>query len=499
MNAAAFTDALRRHVAARAALVQVVTWEEARVEAMLRDVARRTFSQPVPLFTWSATDGLRGEEGPVDGTDDLLDALQHAIDRTGPALYAFRDVHAWLDDPRVVRKLRDVFQALKGQFRTVFLIQPRLLVPQDLMKEIVVEQAPLPDEEELARLFDQVRAQFSRVEVRLSDDERLDVARTALGLTADQARTAFTRMFLGRKVVDQEALDALQEEKRQYVRKSGLLEYVPPRVRLEDLGGLANLKTWLRQRERFFTEEAQRFGITAPKGLLLTGISGCGKSICVQAISAAWRLPMVRLDMNRVYAGVLGTPEETLEAAIRTAEEISPCVLWIDEIETALVGSDEKANNLSARLFSNFLTWMQEKSKDVFVAATANSIDRLPPELLRKGRFDEIFFVDLPVEAERAEIFAVHLRKRGQDVSQFDLVQLAKATRGFNGAEIEQVVVNGLFMAFEEGRPLTPRDLYVVLGRVVPLSTTMSEQIKEIKRWADTRAVKASPAARGAT
>jgi SpoVK/Ycf46/Vps4 family AAA+-type ATPase len=206
---------------------------------------------------------------------------------------------------------------------------------------------------------------------------------------------------------------------------------------------------------------------------------------------------MVRMDMNRVYAGVLGTPEETLEAAIHTAEEISPCVLWIDEIETAVVGAEE-ANNLAQRLFSNFLTWMQEKPKEVFVAATANAIDRLPPELLRKGRFDEIFFVDLPVEAERAEIFAVHLRRRAQDVGAFDLVQLAKATKGFNGAEIEQVVANGLFRAFDEGRALTPQDLYATLSRIVPLSTTMSEQIKDIKRWADMRAVKASPAPRGA-
>jgi SpoVK/Ycf46/Vps4 family AAA+-type ATPase len=497
MSAQAFGETLRRHVAARVSLVQIVSWEEERVEALIRDVAKRTFAQPVPLFTWSATDGLALDGQAVPDTFEPLAALQHALAQPGAALYLFRDLHPYLGDPRLVRKLRDVHHGLKGQFRTVFLVQPRIHVPPDLIKEMLVEQAPLPDEPELGRLFDQVRTQFQRVEDRLEAQDRLDLFRTAMGLTGDQARTAFTKLFLGRKAIDRTVIDAIVEEKRQLVRKSGVLEYVPTRVKLEDLGGLSNLKEWLKQRERFFSDEAARFGISAPKGLLLTGISGCGKSTCVQAIAAAWHLPMVRLDMNRVYAGVLGTPEETLEMAIRTAEEISPCVLWIDEIETALVGAEE-SDNLAKRLFSNFLTWMQEKPKEVFVAATANAIDRLPPELLRKGRFDEIFFVDLPVEAERGEIFAVHLRRRSQRVEDFDLVQLAKATKGFNGAEIEQVVVNGLFRAFEEGRPMVPHDLYVTLGRMVPLATTMSEQIKEIKRWADLRAVKASPAPRGA-
>jgi SpoVK/Ycf46/Vps4 family AAA+-type ATPase len=478
--------------------VQVVTWEERVVEEMVRELSRRIFSAPVPVFVWSITDGLVGPEGPVEGTSGVGEALQHAIGFSGGALYVMRDVHALMDDPAVVRKLRDAFHALKSQYRTVFLVQPVVRVPGDLNREIVVEHAPMPDETVLGALLDEVLGMFPRSENQLSADDRLDFVRAGLGLTADEARAAFTRVLMGRKVLDEDVITAMHEEKRQAVRKSGVLEYVPNRVALDELGGLANLKQWLLQRERFFGKQAAEFGISAPKGLLVTGISGCGKSLCVQAIAAAWRLPMVRLDMNKVYAAALGSPEVTLETAIRTAEQVSPCVLWIDEIETAIVGSEE-SSNLASRLFSSFLTWMQEKEALVFVAATANEIDRLPPELLRKGRFDEIFFVDLPVESERAEIFAVHLRKRGQDLANFETTSLAKATKGFNGAEIEQVVANGLFIAFEAGRPLSQHDLYTTLGRIVPLSTTMAERIKDIKRWADTRAVKASPARRGET
>ena len=266
----------------------------------------------------------------------------------------------------------------------------------------------------------------------------------------------------------------------------------PPKIKLEELGGLQTLKNWLSQRRRFFSKDAEDFGLDPPKGLLVTGISGCGKSVCIQAISTYWHMPLLRLDMNRIYAGIAGSPERTLERAIRTAESVAPCVLWIDEIETAIVGARGEGAGSGTRIFSSFLTWMQEKQQMVFVAATANEIDKLPPELLRKGRFDEIFFVDLPNENERAEIFRVHLSRRKQDPERFELVSLAKSTNGFNGAEIEQIVLAALYAAFDETRDIEMKDLYRALGRMIPLSTTMAERIKEIKRWADTRAVKAN-------
>jgi len=257
--------------------------------------------------------------------------------------------------------------------------------------------------------------------------------------------------------------------------------------------GLANLKNWLRLRRKQFSAEAQDYGLDLPRGLLITGISGCGKSFVAKAIAAYWRMPLVYLDMNRIYAGVAGSPEQTLERAMRTAEAIAPVVLWIDEIETAIVGvqGQGQGQGQATRIFSSFLTWMQEKQQMVFVAATANEIDKLPPEMLRKGRFDEIFFVDLPDEQEREEILKVHLVKRNQDPATLDVTGVAKSTQGWTGAELEQLVVSAMYLAFDWNRPVLDTDLYTSLGSTVPLSRTMLERIKEIKRWAATRAVKA--------
>jgi SpoVK/Ycf46/Vps4 family AAA+-type ATPase len=487
-----FEDQARKLVAARQSLIFVPTHEEQRLERIVATLAQRAFSQPVPFFVWSVTEGLQGADGSIAESSDPLVALDAAIAHPRAALFLFRDLHRFHDDRRVVRRLRDLHRACRNTYKTVFIVGAELSVPVECRKEMAVLDLPLPATEEIERVFDEVCATFKGCAVDLGAG-REALLRGALGLTEEEAHQAFTKLLVGRKAVGPEIVERLYEEKRDLVRKEGLLDYVPPRVRLEEIGGLAILKDWLRQRKRFFSREARDFGLDAPKGLLVTGISGCGKSMAVQAISAYWMMPMLRLDMNRVYGAVAGTPERSLEVAIRTAEAVSPCVLWIDEIETALVGTQaNQGAGLATRIFSSFLTWMQEKEHVVFVAATANEIDKLPPELLRKGRFDEIFFVDLPNEADRAEIFSVHLRSRNQDPSAFDLVSLAKSTSGFNGAEIEQIVLSAMYTAFDQERPLGMNDLYRSLGRMVPLSTTMSERIKEIKRWADTRAVRAN-------
>jgi len=491
-GSATFLDQARKLIAARQTLVFVETPEEERLERFIDSLAKKSFSQPVPFFTWSVTEGLRRDGADaIAGTQDPATALEAVIAHPKAALFLFRDLHPHMD-PRTVRRLRDAHRACSKTFKTVFICGPEMRVPQECRKEFVVLSLPLPDLKEIDQVFSEVCGGFKNVKVDLGE-QREDVLRGTLGLTENEARTAFTKLMLGRRQIGIDILDHLYEEKKQIVRKEGILEYVPPRIRLDQVGGLRVLKDWLRQRKRFFSHQAEDFGLDPPKGLLITGISGCGKSMAVQAISAYWMMPMLRLDMNRVYGAVAGSPERSLEVAIRTAEAVSPCVLWIDEIETALVGTQGgDGMGLATRIFSSFLTWMQEKEHIVFVAATANEIDRLPPELMRKGRFDEIFFVDLPKEQDRMEIFSVHLARRGKDPKAFDLVSLAKSTPGFNGAEIEQIVLAAMFTAFDQSRDLTMNDLYRSLGRMVPLSTTMSERIKEIKRWADTRAVKAN-------
>ena len=501
-HANTFEDRARKLVAARYSLVFVQTYEEERLEILLGGLAGKTFSKEVPLYIWTHTEGIRpGASSPVEAPDDMPEfentrephaALEAVIAYPNPALFLFLDLHRFYGDPWVVRRLRDIHRLLRTTYKTIFLCGPVFKIPSECAKEIAVLDLVMPTADELDQIFKVVCTEFPHVKVTLGKFHD-DFIRGVLGLTALEARNAFTKLLMGRKTVGPELIDRLYEEKQELIRKEGVLEYVPPATHLDDVGGLEVLKQWLGQRKRFFSREAEDFGLDPPKGVLLTGISGCGKSMAVKAISAYWAMPMLRMDMNRIHAGVAGSPERSLEVALKSAEAISPCVLWIDEIETAIVGTHgTEGTAMSTRIFSSFLTWMQEKQHIVFVAATANQIHQLPPELMRKGRFDEIFFVDLPSEKERMQIFAVHLARRHKDAGEYDLIALAKATPGFNGAEIEQIVLASLFTAFDEDRELTMQDLYVSLGRMVPLSTTMSERIKEIKRWADTRAVKAS-------
>jgi SpoVK/Ycf46/Vps4 family AAA+-type ATPase len=312
------------------------------------------------------------------------------------------------------------------------------------------------------------------------------------GLTADEIGHLVSKVFASRKAFDETAFLEVLSEKEQMSRKEGVLEFVPPRFSLEDVGGYNILKTWLQKRQALFSRDALDAGIPIPKGILLMGISGCGKSLCVKTISTLWNLPLFRLDMNAVFG--TDNPEMTFLRALRAVEAVSPAVLWIDEIEMGVGGYREGQDASMSRIFSGFLTWMQEKSALVFVAATANRIHLLPAEIIRKGRFDQVFFVDLPNEEERKQIFGIHLKKAKQDVSKFDLVFLAKATVGWNGAEIEQAVVSAVVDAYAESRALTEDDLYRMISATVPLAVTMEEQIKQIRSWAHERALNASDA-----
>lgn len=486
-----FDDDLRRLLAARAAVIFVETHEEQRLERILAHTARTSFNPPIPLYLWSVTEGLAPIGGEMlEGSEDPVRALDEVIEHSGHALFHFRDLHRFYHEPRVVRRLRDVARALRDNYKALFLSGARVSLPDELEKEVDSLDLLLPGLDEIAHLFKEEAARHPKITLQLGD-KLPALIRSALGLSEDEARLAFAKLFVGVQTVGEDAIDKLYEEKRRIVRKEGILDFVPSRINLEEIGGLANVKKWLTQRRRYFSADAEELGIDPPKGVLVTGISGCGKSMVVQAVASFWQMPLIRLDMNRIYAAVAGSPERTLERAIATAEAISPCVLWIDEIETALVGTAGDSGGQATRIFSSFLTWMQEKEQLVFVAATANEIDKLPPELLRKGRFDQIFFVDLPSEAERVEILEVHLRRHGKLPDVYDVGNIAKSTNNFNGAELAEVIQSALYDAFDEQRELERGDLYRALGKIVPLATTMAERIKQIKRWADTRAIKA--------
>lgn len=488
-----FAEEVRKHIISKYSIINVVTFEDNRCGKTLAELCKAGFKTPLEFFTWTSTEGLVQNDKKIDGTADPIKALDFVMSFEGSAIFLFKDLYADIkDNHKLIRKLRDAYQALKNNFKTLIMTSPTTFVPSEMSKEIAIIDFPLPSTTELEKLFNATLESMKGVPVDLSEQDKDDFVKSAMGLTWDEARLAFLHAFSGRKSITRDAVKVVIEEKSRIVRKDGILEYIDVDFAMTEIGGLENLKEWLLARTRFFSKEAQKFGLSAPKGLLLTGISGCGKSSCVKAISQFWRLPLMRLDMTKIYGGVVGNPEESMRRALITVEAVAPVILWIEEIEKGVAGFNQGDGGVTARIFSSFLTWMQEKKSLVFVAATANQIDQLPAELLRKGRFDEIFFTDLPDEKERAEIFKVHITKRNHDPAKFKLVDLAKATTGFSGAEIEQVVASGMYTAFSQKRKFNDLDLYKEISKTVPLSTTMAEQIKVIKRWADTRAVKAS-------
>jgi ATP-dependent 26S proteasome regulatory subunit len=490
-------------IRARYSLLYVVSWEERRVLAALREIV---VGQDKNYYTWSETMGLRdGTKTPAAGAADsrtrdplhVLDAIRSTHE---PAVYVLKDFHVFLSSnyphaSAVIRKLRDLADALHTAYATVIILSPVLQLPDELQKDLTVIDYGLPGLRELdgllTRALDSVRGQEG-VDASLSAEQRERVLRAALGLTLTEAENVFAKCIVEKGRFD---VDLVVAEKQQIVRKSGVLEYFESREDVGDIGGLEILKAWLQNRALAFTEKAQKFGLPAPRGILLLGVQGCGKSLTAKAVAHLWRLPLLRLDVGRIFAGLVGSSESNMRRAIQMAETVAPCVLWLDEIEKGLAGVQSSGyadSGVTARVFATLNTWMQEKTKPVFVVATANDISQLPPELLRKGRFDEIFFVDLPAELERREIFAIHLDRRGRDAKGFDLDRLAANSSGFSGAEIEQAVIAGLYRAFEGEREITTEDIATALGQTVPLSVTMREDIGLVRRWAKGRARPAS-------
>jgi SpoVK/Ycf46/Vps4 family AAA+-type ATPase len=482
-------ERVRRALLGGHPLIYVLTWEETRVERLTQHLAKTFYGAPVPYGVWSVVDGLVIDGTPLPNTEDPLRALEAILASQEKGFFILKDFPTTSDGrPEIVRRLRDLYRALKDRGRHVMIVSPRLTIPEDLKKEIYVVEYELPDDNEISKILDGLLRRRLGIGIEESAMRRLALAMR--GLTADEIGHLVSKVFAARRTFDDAAFLEVLAEKEQMSRKEGVLEFVPPRFSLEDVGGYSVLKEWLLKRQALFSKDALDAGIPIPKGILLMGISGCGKSLCVKTISTLWNLPLFRLDMNAVFG--TDNAEMTFLRALRAVEAVSPAVLWIDEIEMGVGGYREGQDASMSRIFSGFLTWMQEKSAMVFVAATANRIHLLPAEIIRKGRFDQVFFVDLPNEEERKAIFTIHLKKSKCDVERFDLVFLAKATNGWNGAEIEQAVVSAVVDAYAESRQLTEDDMYKMISATVPLAVTMEEQIKQIRSWAHERALNAS-------
>jgi SpoVK/Ycf46/Vps4 family AAA+-type ATPase len=480
---------LKNAILGRYPLIYLLTWEENRAMQLLEGFSSKLFGADHPLYTWTCLSGFT-PNGSFPDSREPLKALQAIQSSTEKGFYVLKDFPVFFSDPFVLRALRDVYQALQNKDKYVFLVSSQLEIPESLRKEVLLVDLGLPDEEEVLLQLKRIQQQFPQLS--LPPEIQGQISFALKGFTLNEINHTLNRIFRSKKQDPSAVLQEIFVEKEMMIKKSGFLEFVPPVTDLSQIGGLDNLKEWVVRREKLFSKQALDDGMPVPKGLLLMGMSGCGKSLSAKTISTLWKVPLFRLDMNLVFSGMYGNAEHAFHKALGAIEAMAPAVLWIDEIENSLGMDEGHSGSSNTHIFSTFLTWLQEKPPMVFVAATANRIHALPAEVIRKGRFDQVFFIDLPNDEERKQIFDIHLRKNGADISKFDLVFLAAATKGWSGAEIEQAVAGARVDAYHAGKEFEIGDITRNTSRTVPLSKTMEEQMKKIRSWAFGRATPAS-------
>lgn len=512
-----FADKLSHYLRARFAFLSITTWEESRVIDDIKKICsnKDLIKTKRKVYEWSVTNGFESD----DNNSNLrkykqpMQALEQIEKIDEPAVFILKDFHIYFgngsnrqNEYALIRKIRDLVSIIEStpNPKNVIFVSPTFDIPMELEKDIMIVDYGLPSYEEIRKVLHQMIEMNKgnpRITIDLTEEEEESVVKAALGLTIQEAENSFALSLVMDGKLDINTVDHVLSEKQQIIKKNDILEYIPRSSHMGDVGGLENIKNWLIKRDRSWLGSAEEYGLPAPKGLLITGVPGCGKSLIAKAVSSLWNLPLLKLDMGKIFSGVVGSSEENMRQAIETAEAIAPSILWIDEIEKGLAGTNSSSDSgTSSRIFATFLNWMQDKTEPVFLVATANDIQRLPPEFLRKGRFNEIFFVDLPTRQERKAIFNIHLNKRltsAKSRGNFPLEeatyeQLANMTEGFIGAELEQVVISALFEAFAEKRALKLADLEKAIQETVPLSVTQSEQIKALREWASVRAVAAT-------
>ena len=479
-------------------LVYVRSTEEGRVADLLREAGRQFRpSTPLPVWTWSLTEGLSREDGKAEARAQVLDpreVLDFIAAHNEPAIFHLKDFHEALrDSAGVRRRLRDLYRICLDKQKFIVITSPLRFIPEEVERSFVVIDLPPPD---LAELVAFLRSEADKVppqegHVDTSDETLHQLARALQGLSLDEARHAVRRALVISPTLGTQSLPALFEEKRILINRSGAIEFVSDSTDIGEVGGLEVLKKWLMERRKLFQQRDTLSNDIVPKGVLVMGIPGCGKTLTVKAIASCFELPLYRINMIDIFSGRHGEPEGAFVQACHTLESMAPAIVWFDEIEMGITSAE--SGGQQGRLFAFFLTWMQDKGAGLFVAATANRIDLLPAEMIRKGRFDEVFFVDLPHEEERAAIFTIHLTRRGVDPARINLKQIVESTRDWTGAEIEQCVVSAMTRARIADRELTEDDLIDSAAGGVPLARAMKEQINHIRQWAFQRAVRASP------
>ena len=523
-------DALERLKILLSSSTPIVVMETVEEVRAVRLVRAACSSLNLATFEWSIASGLVrcgsevGELVPDTGfsatgpghdqsgaqalynSKEPAQALSNLEAMSLEAAFVLKDFHRHMDDPVVVRRLRDVGQKFSTNRRTVIITAPSITIPAELRSLVEFLELPLPDKLRLRQIIDEmsVRVGKTRTLKRTLDSAGLDaMANNLRGLTEEEAERAASQAIVTRYGVTSETVTDVLQAKKELLRRSGMLEFIDASENggpenLAVVGGLDNLKRWLAQRRGTWEDAARDFGLEPPRGAIILGVQGCGKSMCARAIAGEWKLPLVKFDTAAIYDKYIGETEKRIQKVFRVAEGLAPCVFWIDELEKVFAGSGPDSASVdagvSSRILAAFLSWMQDRKAPVFVAATCNNVTVLPPELIRKGRFDELFFVDLPNQAERKQIFAIHLTRRKRNPAEFDLDRAAVAARGYSGAEIEAAVQTALYSAFSNKQAVSTQGLLDALKATVPLSVTRSEEIEELRAWAKRRAVPASAA-----
>lgn len=464
-------------------LLYVPTLEEERVEAAIAKCTASFSNRNV--YTWDFVDGYQDNPNNIGaGKRNPLQALEfiEKLPKNVGGVFILRDFQRFLEDISIARKLRNLARRLKSEPKNIVLIAPDIKIPADLQEAFTIIKFPLPNAHEIR---DEIQQLLQSIGQNPSDILMDELVRAAQGLSLERIRRVLTQILAHQGTIQAEDVELILAEKRQTIQQTQILDFYPATEEISDIGGLDNLKEWLLRRGNAFSEKARAYGLPYPRGLLLVGIQGTGKSLTAKAIAHHWHLPLLRLDVGRLFAGLVGESESRTRQMIQLAEALSPCILWIDEIDKAFAGTDSKGDGgTTSRVFGTFITWLAEKKSPVFVVATANQVHTLPPEMLRKGRFDEIFFVGLPNQSEREAIFTVHMsRLRPHNLKNYDIKRLAYETPDFSGAEIEQTLIEAMHLGFSQDRDFTTDDILEAASQIIPLARTAKEQIEFLQNW----------------
>jgi len=479
-----FNDELALFLKARYPIIYINTIEEDRVEYVIRKNIKTNLNRS--MYSWDFVDGYTNNPNNEGfAKRNPLQALEliERLNAETPALFLLKDFNRFLTDLSISRKLRNVSRILKLQPKTIIIIGSDLTIPRELQDLVTVLQFQLPLENEINQELNRL---VTSLNIKIDPQLFETLTRACQGLSLERIRRVLSKIIATYKTIDDNSIAVLLSEKKQIISQTEILEYISVNEKIANLGGLDNLKSWLKKRKTAFSIQASKYGLPTPRGLLLVGIQGTGKSLAAKALANDWQLPLLKLDVGKLFGGIVGESESRLRQMINVAETISPCILWIDEIDKAFSNTESRGDSgTSNRVLATFISWLSEKTKPVFVIATANNIDLLPLEIIRKGRFDEIFFLNLPQREEREEIFKIHLQEfRPKTWTSFDYSKLAQSSESFSGAEIRQSIIEGMYQAFYEKREFTTKDICIALNDSIPLAQLESEQMVRLQDWA---------------